>query len=515
MLLSGRPNLYVLIFFASILITLNFVLTEAWPVTGILGRLDNAVYTLGGAQWASGKIPYLAFWDNKPPSIYVLNAIAWKISGGFIGIWLFSLLACVATIVLFYRICRTLYGDEPALLASTYYFFLMLPEANPDIVNNFVLFLTLGSFEVAFVSGASMHYMIRCLILGFLWSVGLLLRPNAMLVDSVLCLLALIRSPNNQRVVSSAKGLFAMAIGAAAYIAPIIIYFIIHNAWYALQDCVERFNAVYVSGPIADHLKAIYSGIGVASGGNVIILAVTAVFILIRPYPHTRPEFILLERMLPIILITELLLASASGRPYGDYFILAMLVGGLIFCSFAASSFDMLKSVDPASMYLKKIMMASYGGIVLTGMLNFSFASEPVFVKGFWYDHPVSDVAAFLKSHPSDGKIFVWGDHPGVYLLPGVQRDVKYTFILPFSIKKYANPSTVLALLDNLKTVQPTYIFDLSAYGPNGSSLPPLNSVESVPAADPLHSIYVYIANAYEPCPGSVSGEFEVFKRRT
>ncbi|MCD6460677.1 hypothetical protein J7L67_08440, partial [bacterium] len=33
---------------------------------------DNAVYLLGSKMMLVGKIPYLDFWDNKPPFIYFM-----------------------------------------------------------------------------------------------------------------------------------------------------------------------------------------------------------------------------------------------------------------------------------------------------------------------------------------------------------------------------------------------------------------------------------------------------------
>jgi hypothetical protein len=71
---------------AACVILLCLFLAAPWPAVPIAGRLDEGVYALGGAEWAHGHVPYRDFWDNKPPSIYLINALAWRVSGGLTGI---------------------------------------------------------------------------------------------------------------------------------------------------------------------------------------------------------------------------------------------------------------------------------------------------------------------------------------------------------------------------------------------------------------------------------------------
>ncbi len=495
------------------LVLLSFLAESPWPLTHIIGRLDQAVYVLGGAEWVQGRIPYRDFWDNKPPSIYLLNAIAWKLSGGCLGIWVISLACAAGGALLFFDISRRLYGAA-ALPVTALYLAETAPEAGPNDVNGFVLILTLAALRL-FLGRVARPGLLwpDGFVLGLFWAIAVLFRPNACLMLTGVLVLLLVLACRRAGFRAGAAVLLAQAIGAASYLLPVAWYFWRHGAMRAALDCLVRFNAAYVSGRFPEHVQAAIFGLSVAAGGDLPLLAGAVIWVTLRPFPHAALEVRLLERALPALLLAELCLASAAGRPFGGYFSLARLIGALLTGSMLGAILSLADGHELPHGVTRAIRAAWYGGLVLPAVISFAARNAPVLAKGYWFDHPVSDVAAFIRTHPGNARVFVWGDRPGIYLLPGVRADVRFSFILPLLIPGYVNGGSVGDLLAALDRARPDYIFDLSAAdgvpplsGAGGMDLPAASLAQGWRDSPALRPVYAYVAQHYRIVPGGPAG---------
>lgn len=496
------------------LVLLSFLCGSPWPLTHVIGRLDQAVYVLGGAEWVQGHIPYRDFWDNKPPSIYLLNAIAWKLSGGCLGIWVISLACATGGVLLFFDICRRLYGAA-ALPVTALYLAETAPHAGPDVVNDFILFLTLAALRIFLGRAARPGGLWPAgFLLGLIWAIALLFRPNACLALTGVLALLTVLAWRRRGPLAGAGVMLAQGSGAATYLVPVAWYFWRQHAMRAMLDCLVSFNAAYVSGRFPEHVQAALYGLTVAAGGDVPLLAGAVIWVTLRPFRHAAFELRLMERALPALLLAELAFASAAGQNFGDYFSLALLIGALLIGSMLASILSLAGGHGLPPEFTKAIRAAWYGGLIIPAFIGFAAASEPLLTKGFWFNHPVSDVAGFIRAHPGNGQVFVWGNRPGIYLLPGVQADVRFSFILPFMIPRYANGGRVGDLLAALDRTRPDYIFDLNA----ADGVPPLSGAGgemdlSAPClaqgwrnSPALRPVYAYVARHYRILPNALAG---------
>ena len=77
---------------ASLGLTVLAFLTQvrAFPLDATVG-VDSGVYAYGGEQILLGKLPYVDFWDHKPPAVYYIDALAISLLGHTAnGLWVFG-----------------------------------------------------------------------------------------------------------------------------------------------------------------------------------------------------------------------------------------------------------------------------------------------------------------------------------------------------------------------------------------------------------------------------------------
>jgi 4-amino-4-deoxy-L-arabinose transferase-like glycosyltransferase len=90
----------VLLFFGLLVTALRFSAFFAAQI-----GWDESLYLLVADQWVQGHPPYTTVWDNKPPGIYTLFAIALKIFGhSVVGIRILACVFVTATCFILYRI---------------------------------------------------------------------------------------------------------------------------------------------------------------------------------------------------------------------------------------------------------------------------------------------------------------------------------------------------------------------------------------------------------------------------
>ncbi|MBV8524459.1 MAG: hypothetical protein JOY71_20430 [Acetobacteraceae bacterium] len=229
-----------------------------------------------------------------------------------------------------------------------------------------------------------------------------------------------------------------------------------------------------------------------------------------------------LDRILVPLLILEIVLGSASGRLFEHYFQPATLVGGFTICAMFYRMRDVVTT--QASLFRSQLRTVGMGclylALVAPCFVWFAEANGAVLTKGLWFNQPVLDVRNYLKQHESSGNIFVWGNRPGIYLTPGVSKDVRFSFVLPFLIANYVTNELVHKLLDDLTRRRPEIIFDLSP----SETVPPLSGfvlgpVSGLPSWEtwrvtpPLAAFYNYGYRNYSMEQGPKAQGFIVYRR--
>jgi 4-amino-4-deoxy-L-arabinose transferase-like glycosyltransferase len=86
---------------------------------------DQGIYATVAVNLLEGGTPYKDVWDHKPPGIYFAYALAFAIFGrSMVSIPLFEIFYFLATLLIFYRVARTLCDEGVAALGLAVYVFL-------------------------------------------------------------------------------------------------------------------------------------------------------------------------------------------------------------------------------------------------------------------------------------------------------------------------------------------------------------------------------------------------------
>jgi hypothetical protein len=90
---------------------------------------DQGVFLYGGWRMLQGEVPYVHFWDHKPPFIYFINAFGlWLTGGDPTGVWAVEMLFLLATVLLSYVVLRWAFGGLPALLGTLVWLVSFYPQ---------------------------------------------------------------------------------------------------------------------------------------------------------------------------------------------------------------------------------------------------------------------------------------------------------------------------------------------------------------------------------------------------
>lgn len=82
-------------------------------------RLDDSNYFfLIGRGWLNGQLPYVDFFDNKGPFIYLINAMGFALTGNKYGIYVIQIITNSLTFYFCLRILQQRYS-RPISLALT------------------------------------------------------------------------------------------------------------------------------------------------------------------------------------------------------------------------------------------------------------------------------------------------------------------------------------------------------------------------------------------------------------
>lgn len=80
--------------------------------------VDDQMFGYVGWRLAQGGVPYVDIWQNKPPGVYWLNALAWWLTGSYWGVMTLCAAALVIMHVVFFAVANALYGRASATLAT-------------------------------------------------------------------------------------------------------------------------------------------------------------------------------------------------------------------------------------------------------------------------------------------------------------------------------------------------------------------------------------------------------------
>lgn len=408
------------------------VMASVNPLTQPMGA-DSGVFAYLGRQILRGHTLYLTAWDQKPPGVFLINALGlWMGAGTRWGIWGIEMVFLLLATYCLWLLVQRILGELPAVaacLAWTAGIFLLISGAG-NFTEEYSLVFNLAALLLYFAGQNSGPRLRQYWFLGVLLGCAILIQPkNTGPILSLFLLEFLLVMQGRLDVPAWIRRLLAALGGLAVPAAAMVVYFVPRGAWDAFLQASFLYNFSYSAKP--DVVGALTSGL--VAVGPPVGMAVIGLAASTRNWRRGREQQSDSVRLLALWLILdvplEIILSSLSGRAYHHYFIMWMPAVAVA-CAFAVDVLD-----EQLLRYMRRYLAAAITALAI-GAILLNLGSLAQLVHGAYNlivlrrDFQLEErVPAWIRSHsdPAD-TVFVWGHTPAINFL--ANRDAPSAHIL-------------------------------------------------------------------------------------
>jgi hypothetical protein len=443
-----------------------------------IGR-DSSLFLYVAQRIQDGGLPYRDVWDHKPPLIYYFGVIGLALGDhGITGVTIVEFATMLfAAVVGFWALYRTL-GLLPALFGSVAWITavpLILDGGNrPEEYAWPFQFSAIALFVWDKRAGPSRW---RWFVIGIAAAFAGLLKPTILGVWAAIYLAETVHAWQLRSPRSIVVPLTLGALGVLAVVVPIGLYFVATGVASDFVDQVLRFNVEYSSATLSEHVQALLEGIAFTSFSGLFPIAfagwVAALVQIVRGTVPTRVRKLLLFGVfaLPI----DYALASATGRPYREYFLGCLPTLGVL-AAIAASSVRAALERAAARLRLRPQAIV-IGAFVLVAVLSASaIPALAEFRRGLGPNdqertRPLA--TTYVVEHTaSTDRVLFWGGEGGLNFTTGRRAPTRYAYQYALYMRNYQSRAKVDELLTALQRDPPALIVDAS---PATLDVPPLD----------------------------------------
>jgi hypothetical protein len=454
-----------------------------YPQFNSNSTIDSAFFAFAGDAVRDGGTPYLAFWDHKPPLIYLIDALALTVSRGAVwGIWLATVAALLGALGMGVVAWRRAFGVAGAAIAAVWLAFSL------DVVGPFNL--TEG-FALP-VQAAALLVLVRwattrgpvfapALGIGALTGLGFLLRPNligapaAVAITMVLVLLI-------TRRMRDVPAVFAgFLVGTAIIVGPVLAWLGNAGALGAFWDQVFHYNFVYSAASWKSRIRAAFEGVALTTMYGSLLLPLAGWLVAAYRLRSTRRESPLLPVLIACLVWTplELAFAAVPGRTYAHYFTPLLLSLASLVALAVAQLFtvmDRVFSADPSHRWRQVAAVVLCAALVIVPLGHVMFDVRD---SGLHSDRTrqVQLTAQYIRTHSTPAApLLVWGHASDVYMFADRKPASRFVYPLALFTPGYADSTLVAGFLDELRASEPPIIIDATPNASRSEALiPPLS----------------------------------------
>jgi Dolichyl-phosphate-mannose-protein mannosyltransferase len=498
---------------------------------------DSGTFAYCGEVIRNGGLMYRDCWDNKPPGVYYLNAIAiWFGGANPFAIWLFQAIWLTVAVLVFFLVMTRVW--EHTGLAALSAFVLLLLVLYPDIFQGGNFTETYAILPVVLSMGALWAYLNSghkrwLIILGLLTAAEFLLKQTYISIG--LASIIVIAYLEIRR--RSFKSLLAnLAIFGASFLVPLLLvglYWVVKQAFYELFFATFLHNLGYLQEGFS--LRSLYGTarmfliqqpmvgltiLVVISFGVFFYKYARKVFSLKLPgqdeltsfYPgrmdqeHARVWFL---SGIFLALIFDLAFLASSGKNFGHY--LQVLLPGMV-VAMVYLLFFIRQSIqqDRLSRILQVAVLAAILIISIGGGLEIVAKEMPSVqeLRAFFSSsnptvYQPNELEQYIIDHSSaDDSVLIWAGHPGMNFLTHRRSPTKYIFLLhlfaptPHSLNGFTEFLNDLVVdPPELIVVQPVSSMGLPYFGASDNALCPSCNPQTL---QEMQAFKQYVANNYD-----------------
>ncbi|MDP8206457.1 MAG: glycosyltransferase family 39 protein [Candidatus Electryonea clarkiae] len=482
---------------AILILWLMLIQFYQWPVL-VNGGFDNrdcAAYVFAGEIIRDGGVPYVDFWDQKPPLIYLINAAALEISNGNLwSVWVTSLLCLITTLLIGHFTIRRWLGNGAALIGSILFASSFIGVyAGGNLTESYALPFqwALLLIFITWLQKNSSNNLRTGLLTGILTALCFILRQNLIgtgLAVAITSLIIIIFNPKifgkdnssisknslplpSETIFKILKYCFGGILGVLVVFLPVLIYLLKTGSLAEFYECAFNYNFSYKTD--TDFFKRIYIHLPIFDYIPITVLAVLLWIANLRQVivrlkcRNLNAVNILLFTWFPI----EFFMAIVSGQSFNHYYLtlLPVVIALIVYGSKEIITNSGISSRFKQSWIILVLLVISFTVIKHNGKIIRSTDNERV--------NQVSETVDYIKQNTNeDDTIFVWGVMADVYFLSGRKPASRYTLVYPLLAPGYTKTIHIQDLLRDLEKSSPKLIVDAS---PRNRNIPVLDYWDS------------------------------------
>ncbi len=475
----------VVIFVAFLLVSIFFIflLNLPWSPRYYSMSIDNGIFAYGGKLITQGKIPYLDYWDNIPPAINYINALAFRLSSPTPwAVWWLNIIWLSLTTVLTCIFVRKLSGLIPSILAGGLLIFLVMDGnlfSGGDMTEFFSLLpqiLTLWSLYNYWKFKQARWVA----VLGIMTSVAFLTKQTAigLGVSSILVIIGIHLLDHDWRKAVREVSIYVVAFLSS--IALVLSYWVINGGLHEFYDQVIRFNIFYSHGGFS---------------ANQILLVIKTLTTE-RPFMYLAPLLIVSYLHLVVTFFKKgalrltrkqqgsittstpshlTYLSAFMGLPivalfismsiynYPHYYTLIIPSVIFILVYLLVNIIDQLKTKPhKAGSYILFLLFIVFGSIWLVDSIRSEYpkAGPLSSIQSPLYgEYPLDEMESYIIDHTnSQDTILVWDMHTEIYFRTGINSPSHFIHPLPLLSASGKEESNFDLFLDDLAKNPPKLI---------------------------------------------------------
>jgi NADH:ubiquinone oxidoreductase subunit 3 (subunit A) len=468
--------------------SLLFVLLVALGIFASLPQLptligqgrDSGIFAYTAKVVLDGGVPYRDAWDNKPPMVYYINALAFAVFGvNRWALWIIEIIFTVISGGVFYGMVWKIYQHKGlALLGMTSFVLLsrypgMVMDGNftesyallPQIIclATGYQFLTQPTYRQGILFGLSacLAFLTKQTTIG----VALAFLP-ALLISRHTILKSLV----------GWKYLFSLALGGMLGLLVLGIYLAAYNNLEPAMDAIV-FSPSALHHWVGQEEVPIWRTVL----GTIDTPSFHQLFLPLMPflaaclslatyqniYRHEQKERTWLVWLI-LMFVIDMLLTNITNRSYSHYYITG--VPSLVLICIAV-----LNSLRRSQLRVVWIV-----GFLFVGMMNLASANAMVehiqASDSELFDEIKEDALAdYLEANTrSDEMVLIWGASSKINFQSHRDSPTQYHYAYPLILPDYTTPDMIAEFIKDLQTEQPVMIVDRATI--DGNRVPPLNA---------------------------------------
>lgn len=407
---------------------------------------DAFGYAYVGSELSKGAILYKEVWDHKPPGVYILDAIIYKISPIFYlhAIKIFNVFISFAGTYFFYKLLRNFFDHKTSFISTILFCVfsnIYMLNQGDNMVEAYMVPLVVLIYYF-FIKSLSGRLKTFSFITGILLGISFIFKQVG-----ILPLIAIVIYVSIYEKKMFISRLFYFLAGIFSIVVPFVFYFFLQNAAFEALEAVFLYNFSY-SGQG-------YSFLSIGQSLFYLLQVILATFLfwflfLVGILKKNRNKF---SNLFLLFFIFSFLGAGMGGKfAFSKNYLLLILpsMGYFVGCALEEIREKIIKKTETkilvfvvilflllpsvllqmqavlAGFYFKGIFNpGSRETIYSIGLPNFNFVEEE---KKFY------KIAKYVQMNVKEGTpILNWGAEPEMYLLTRTSSSTRFFYNFPLN----------------------------------------------------------------------------------